>query len=500
MLNRGAGLLLNVSSLPNYFGIGGFGEEINTLCEYLKKGGFTYWQILPLVSIGLGNSPYMSESSFSINPLYVDPISLLNEGLVSQADVDSAKFNCETYVVDYDVVKEKKHLLLVSAYNNFKNNIDKLKPFIRKNAWVKEYAEFMMLKELNNFKPWYEWDNSIKYYDKNTVKKIVLDNIDIYNFYIFEQYILDSQWKNVKKICKDNKIQIIGDMPIYVSLDSVDVWANRDEFLLDKNGKPKKVAGVPPDYFSEDGQLWGNPLYNYSFMRKNNFTWWMNRFDRMLSLYDILRIDHFRAFSQYWAVDAKETTAKNGKWCKGVGKELFNEVYKKYSNDRFIAEDLGIIDDKVRKLIKDVNLPGMRVFQFGFDSDTSIHLPANYTENVVAYTATHDNNTTLGWLYELDDNTRRKVLNLIDCDYSVWGRGSYDNESVKKCIKYVFNSKAIIAVAPFQDLCGFGSDCRMNTPGVAENNWKYRTTSDQMRDCLWSTYYEINKETKRIND
>ena len=224
----------------------------------------------------------------------------------------------------------------------------------------------------------------------------------------------------------------------------------------------------------------------------------MSRVDQMMNVYDILRIDHFRAFSQYWAVDANAKTAKEGKWCKGAGMDLFNLIYTKYSKDRFIAEDLGIIDNKVRKLLKETGLPCMRVFQFGFDSDESIHLPKNYTENTVGYTATHDNNTTLGWLYELDDNTRRKVLHLIDCDYSVWGIGSYENVSVKKCIKNVLDSKCFLAIIPFQDLCGFGSDCRMNTPGVAEDNWKYRIIKEQMDLCPMDEYYKMLKETNRL--
>ena len=496
MLKRAAGVLLNISSLPSQFGIGGFGKEIELMCEFLKRGGFTYWQILPITTIGMGNSPYSSESAFAINSLYIDPYKLLEDGLVTKHDVDNAKYKGEPWQVDYDNVKKLKGNLLKIAFNNAKDiNLDK---FIKKSPWVKAYAEFKTLKELNNEKAWYEWDIKLKDREEDCISRIIKNNKNTYMYYVFEQYICQKQWNEARVLCKKYGIKIIGDMPMYVSLDSSDVWGDRKQFLLNKKGSPKKVAGVPPDYFSEDGQLWGNPLYDYNYMREDGFKWWMSRVDQMMNVYDILRIDHFRAFSQYWAVDANAKTAKEGKWCKGAGMDLFNLIYTKYSKDRFIAEDLGIIDNKVRKLLKETGLPCMRVFQFGFDSDESIHLPKNYTENTVGYTATHDNNTTLGWLYELDDNTRRKVLHLIDCDYSVWGIGSYENVSVKKCIKNVLDSKCFLAIIPFQDLCGFGSDCRMNTPGVAEDNWKYRIIKEQMDLCPMDEYYKMLKETNRL--
>lgn len=499
MLKRASGVLINVSSLPSEYGIGGFGKEIESLCKFLKSGGFSYWQVLPLTTIGLGNSPYSGNSAFAINYLYVDPDSLYEAGFVDKEDVNNAKSKASPYLVNYDEVYAKKSALLHKAFNNKKDLLaNELNNFYINNPWVKSYAMYMTLKEKFNNVSWINWPNKYKYIENIDEEKMIKENQLTFDYYVFEQYVLDFQWKNIKEKCNNLGIKIIGDMPMYVSLDSVDVWANRLDFQLYKNGQPKKVAGVPPDYFSEDGQLWGNPLYDYKQMQKDNYSWWIKRIDQAMHLYDICRIDHFRAFSEYWAIPANSTTAKNGKWVKGVGMDLFNEIFKKYDKDKFIAEDLGIIDNKVRNLINKTKLPGMRVMQFAFGEENSIHLPCNYPKNVIGYTATHDNNTTLGWLYELDEATRDKVLKYLNCDKSVWGRGAYDNVSIKLMIKKLMESECMLAIVPVQDLYGFGADCRMNTPGVAEGNWRYRTIQEQLDNCRINYFYELNKATGRI--
>ena len=499
MLKRASGVLLNISSLPSEFGIGGFGEEISRGCQFLLECGFKYWQVLPLTTIGMGNSPYSGNSAFALNSLYVDPDRLLNDGFVTEEERNEAVYDGTPYVVDYDAVRFLKTRLLHRAYDRKKDEINKdLVKYAKDNTWVNDYALYKTLKDKFENKSWLDWPKAYKFRENINEKEFIKENKEEYFYYVFEQYVLSFQWNESRKTCKKNDIKIIGDMPMYVSLDSADVWANRGNYQLKVDGTPKKVAGVPPDYFSEDGQLWGNPLYDYAAMAANGYRWWMERIDRMMEIYDVLRIDHFRAFSDYWAVPASAKTAKEGKWCKGVGIELFDLIFKKYPKDRFIAEDLGIIDNRVVKLLKKTGLPGMRVMHFGFDGSNNIHLPTNYPKNCIGYTATHDNNTSLGWLFELDEHTRDMVLKYIGCDKSVWGTGAYDSISVKLMIKKVMESDCVIGIVPLQDLFGFGSDCRMNTPGVATGNWEYRATQDQFDSCRKNFFLELNKATGRF--
>ena len=299
-MKRSSGVLINVSSLPSEFGIGGFGKEIEKICQFLNKGGFSYWQVLPLTTIGLGNSPYSGSSAFAVNYLYVDPNSLFEEGYIDINDLNEAKSDKSPYLVNYEDVYAKKSKVLRKAYNTSKDKlIDSLEKFAKKNTWVVDYSIFMTLKKKYNNSSWLLWDKQDKYYENIDIKRFIKTNNEEYYFYVFEQYVLKKQWQKAQQICKNYGIKIIGDMPMYVSLDSVDVWANRANYQLYKNGKPKKVAGVPPDYFSQEGQLWGNPLYDYTKMKQDKFSWWIKRIDRAMQLYDVCRIDHFRAFSDY---------------------------------------------------------------------------------------------------------------------------------------------------------------------------------------------------------
>lgn len=498
MIKRASGVLINVSSLNSEYGIGGFGKEIENLTEFLLNGGFKYWQVLPLTTIGMGNSPYSGVSAFALNSLYVDGEELLEKGYVTLEELNESKHD-NKYVVDYKNVIFKKNRLLKQAYAKAKTILEKeLKKFAKENSWANDYALFMSLKNKFNNAAWSCWPKEYKFKENIILDEYLKDNFDLYNYYVFEQYVLGYQWEKARKICNDKGIKIIGDMPMYVCYDSADCWANREYFQLDKKGRMKKVAGVPPDYFSEDGQLWGNPLYEYKTMKLDGYKWWQERIDRMMQIYDVLRIDHFRAFSNYWSVDANATTAKNGVWKKGVGYELFEVFFKKYSKDRFIAEDLGIIDDKVVKLLKKTGLMGMRVMHFGFSDENNIHHPMNYTKNCVGYTATHDNNTSLGWLFEMDEKQRDVVLDYIKCPREVWGRGAFDNVSIKLMIQKLMQSDATLTIVPIQDIFGFGSDCRMNTPGVAEGNWEYRVTKDQLDSCHLNYFMQLNKGSGRF--
>lgn len=491
MLNRSAGVLLNISSLPSAYGIGGFGEECQKFCSFLIKGGYHYWQILPLNSIGLGNSPYSGVSAFAGNYLYIDPQMLFAENLISYEEEVVCRGG-NMYVTDYEFARKSKSFALHCAFARFfpryKNELDAFS----KKHWVKDYALFMSLKDTHGGSPWWNWEDIYKYYKKFDKDAFINSNQDLYYYYVFEQYIFDKQWTKVKAEINSRHIKIIGDMPMYVSLDSADVWANTSNFMLDENLMPTEVAGVPPDYFSSNGQLWGNPLYDYKTMEKDNYKWWLDRFERMLSLYDVLRIDHFRAFSEYWAVNSKETTAKNGKWKKGVGMKLFDKIKEKFGDLPLIAEDLGIIDDNVRDLLRKTQLPGMRVMQFGFEDGDSIHLPHNFPQDCVGYTATHDNDTTLGWLYKLSPNILDYVLRYIECDPLKWREGGYNCESTKRFIHKLTASSCLLAIVPFQDLCGYGTDCRMNIPGVADGNWTFRATDEAMDSVDCGYFHYIN--------
>lgn len=478
MEKRGAGVLLNVSSMPSEYGIGGFSRDIDYFLSVMRDMGFSYWQVLPLTTIGEGNSPYSGVSVYALNYLYIDPNDLLDRGLVSAEDIERIKYKGEPYLADYDNAKIIKKDILWTAYSNIDKKIkEELDIFFLDNLnWLQDYCIFMRLKEIYDNKPWCEWEDDFKRYSNINKDKFLKENYSLCYYYVFEQYILFKQWKRIRNVAHSIDMCIIGDLPIYVSLDSVDVWANTHYFQLDKELKPIKVAGVPPDYFAAEGQLWGNPLYDFKIMKKDGYKWWIDRFSRIFSLFDGVRIDHFRGFGQYWAVDRDAENAIKGEWEDGPGMELFKLIKEKFSNNLIIAEDLGMIDDKTREFLKKTGFPGMRVMQFAFTDQESTHLPHNYPINCVAYTATHDNDTTLGWLYNQKEHIREYALSYCGYDGFGWGAGGGDCKSTKAFIKTLMASSAILIVLPLQDMCGYGSDTRMNVPGVAENNWLYRAT------------------------
>ncbi len=475
---RGSGVLLNISSLPSDFGIGGFGEEIVKFAEFLKSGDCKWWQVLPMTTIGLGDSPYSGVSAFAGNYLYIDPIMLRDNGYLTYEECESLKYYGSPYVVDYAFCYNQKRKAVQMAYNHIvEKNTDVLYTYSNEERdWLMDYAIFMALKDLHNGQPWYLWEDKFKTRDRSAIGEFMREHSKEVGYYICEQFLFEEQWKTRKKQINDMKIGIIGDMPIYVSYDSVDVWANPKCFDLDENFKPNKVAGVPPDYFCSEGQLWGNPLYNYDEMRKDGFNWFCSRIERMFKLYDKLRIDHFRAFDRYWAVDYGAENAINGEWCKGIGRELFAIVRHKFPKADIIAEDLGIIDDGVTELRERTGFPGMRVLQFAFDSEVSPHMPHNYERNCIAYTGTHDNTTIYGWLASLGADARAKLYDYIGehCELE----GGENSRLVWACIRTMLLSVADIVIIPFQDLAGWGEDTRMNIPGKPEYNWRPRVTYD----------------------
>ena len=461
---RGSGVLLNISSLPSEFGIGGFGEEIVKFAEFLKRGDCKWWQVLPMTTIGLGESPYSGVSAFAGNYLYIDPFLLRDKGFITYEE-------CE-------FCYNQKRRAVQMAYNHImETDTDVLYTYANEQRdWLIDYAIFMALKDLHGGKPWFEWEDKFKYHDHSAIGEFMNEYSRELGYYICEQYLFEQQWQMRKEQINQMNIGIIGDMPIYVSYDSVDVWANPQYFDLDENYKPKKVAGVPPDYFCAEGQLWGNPLYNYDEMRKDNFRWFCNRIERMFKLYDKLRIDHFRAFDRYWAVEYGAKNAIEGEWCKGIGRELFAIVRHKFPKADIIAEDLGVIDDGVIDLRERTGFPGMRVLQFAFDSEVSPHMPHNYERNCIAYTGTHDNTTIYGWLASLGADARAKLYDYIGEHSDL--EGGENSRLVWACIRTMLLSVADIVIIPFQDLAGWGEDTRMNIPGKATGNWRPRVTYD----------------------
>ena len=496
MIERSSGVLLNISSLPGEFGIGGFSGDCVEFAMRIADMGFSWWQILPLTTIGAGNSPYSGASAFAINYLYVDPYGLCEKGLIGYDELGRFRYDGSPYQVDYDHVLTSKRELLRLAYGRIGDDIRAaMEAFLSDNReWLLDYAVYMSICDRHNGASWTHWEDCYKYYDAKVVSEYYRDNKEAVDFYVFEQYILQTQWNDIRRRVQEVGIRFIGDIPMYVGYESVDVWSNPSQFLLDERLKPTKVAGVPPDAFAAHGQLWGNPIYDVGHMAEDGYKWWMNRLKRCFAMYDCLRIDHFRGLYSYWACEPDAETAENGQWYDGLGDRFVECIKATFGSDvNIIAEDLGQIDDEVRAFLHRSGFPGMKVLQFGFPEYDSLHQPHNYQENSVAYTGTHDNDTTLAWLYSLNDRERNMALNYCGYYGYEWGRGGRDCQSVHACIRAVLSSVARLAVIPIQDLCGFGGDTRMNVPGVPDGNWRFRMTYDAFYDADRDYYLSMNE-------
>ena len=474
-MSRSSGVLMHVSSLYGDYSVGSFGKEAKEFVDFLHEGGFSYWQVLPFCMTDEYNSPYKSFSSFGGNPLFIDLPTLNKKGLVTDEELKTARQD-SPYLCEYKRLSEERLPLLRKAAKRADGDYrKKVLEFISDNAPLAEAAEFLALRAANGERLWSEW----------TVDTPDRDELFFWQFVQYEFFI---QWSEIKAYANERGIKIIGDIPIYVALDSADVWANPQQFKLDKNRRPSCVAGVPPDYFSEDGQLWGNPLYDWSAMKKDGYSWWGRRIEYMLRLFDGVRIDHFRGFESYWSVPATAKTAKEGKWVKGPGRAIVDKI-KEIAGDRLIiAEDLGDITPAVYSLLKYSKFPGMRVFQFAFLGDPETpHLPHNYVKNCIAYSGTHDNNTLLGYVWELDPETRKRVFDYCNCDRDDW------NKSCEGIIKTMLASHSDTVIFPIQDIFVYGADTRMNTPGTADSNWAYRITKDQLRAVDLKKFSSLNR-------
>lgn len=491
---RAAGVLMHITSLPSPYGVGVFGEETKRFIEFLSDMKFTYWQVLPFVPTDEMNSPYCSPSSFAGNELFIDPRWLVSHGLCSAHDADENIYGGTPFTADFAFAAEKREKLLKIAFSNCPDTMkNEVREFAEHHPHIAQYAYYTALKKKYSGAPWYEWDKKhadFASFDASDKSEVAAD----YDFICFKQYIFFRQWEEIRRFAAEKKVKIIGDMPIYVALDSADVWADRENFEISPDTfAPSSVAGVPPDYFSEDGQLWGNPLYNWEKMEKDGYKWWLERLGSAFDMFDVVRIDHFRAFASYWAVPADSDTAKNGEWRKGPGMKFFNRLFEKFPEAPVIAEDLGVFGEDVTELLRDTDFPGMKVIQFAFTPGAdSLHLPHHYTQNCVCYCGTHDNNTLFGWLFEAPEAERKYILRYVGFSGDNWGEGGYRAPACRSIIETVWRSSADTAVIAFQDMCGFGNDARMNKPGVPELNWRFRTTAETIAAVDKAYFKEIN--------
>lgn len=471
-MERASGVLMHISSLYGDYSCGSLGKSAFEFVDFLKSCGFSYWQVLPTGLCDECNSPYKSPSAFAGTPFFIDLEILEKKGLLTEAELENARQQ-SPYVCEFDRLKSERLPLLFKAAERAKNK-DEINEFIDENKELSDFCEFAALKQANAGRFWKEW----------TVKTPKAEDVFAWRFI---QYEFFTQWQKLKDYAGKNGIKLIGDMPLYVDLDSSDVYFNRELFMLDKNGDPTDVAGVPPDYFSADGQLWGNPLYDYGKMEQDGFSWWKRRIAHNLKMFDGLRIDHFRGIESFFAVKNGETTAKNGRWIKGPGEKLVDAIKQTAGDKLIIAEDLGDITKEVEALLKYSGLPGMRVFQFSFLGGDNPHLPHNYIKNCIAYSGTHDNNTLLGYLWELDEQTRQRMLCYCGFKGDDWGSGCDD------IIRTLFASSAGLVILPIQDVLGYGSDTRMNRPGTAKGNWIYRVTKEQLCGIDKDKYLKLNR-------
>ncbi len=475
--DRNSGILLHITSLPGPEGIGTLGEEAFRFIDFLEKTNQKMWQILPLGPVGYGNSPYQCYSAFAGNPLLIDLEFVAKEGLLSMEDLtDRPSFHL--YRIEYDKVEKWKYPLLKKAFGNFKKT-DRLRNeynrFLGEHLWwLKDYALFMAVKKHFNNVIWNEWDNEIKFREKSALEKYSSLLEEEIQFRKFMQFLFFRQWFRLREYAHSKKIQILGDVPLYVSGDSVDVWANTEIFRLDDQLNQLEMGGVPPDYFSETGQLWGNPVFNWDKLKEREFDWWLARLHFNLNMFDKVRIDHFRGLESYWTVPAGEKTAIKGEWVPANGFELLQMFKKQVGVLSLVAEDLGVITEEVEQLRDDFNLPGMKVLQFAFGSDETNHdLPHNYLPNFIAYTGTHDNNTTLGWLRSLEPEEKKMVRRYL---------GTTGKKAVKNAVELIWSSCACTAVIPMQDLLELDESARLNTPGTASGNWEWRFKWWQLRN------------------
>lgn len=488
---RSSGVLMHISSLPSPGGIGCLGREAFDFADFLQASGFRIWQVLPVGPTGYGESPYQSGSVYAGNPLLISCRSLREEGLVTFDDKEEfIPVNPEK--VDYDAVRKNKTMLLRRCFEQSAGKLKKqIDQFISDHPWVTDFALFTAVKEYFGGIMFSSWpDRDIIRRSPESVKKYTELLKDEISFHIFCQYLFRRQWFELKEYCGKKGILIFGDMPIYVAEDSADTWTHPEIFQLDRNRIPKRVAGVPPDYFSEKGQLWGNPLYRWTFLRFHRFSWWVDRMKAMAEMYDMIRIDHFVGFANYYSVRHGAPDARHGRWIIGPGKNLFKVLNQEVPGIRIIAEDLGCVNDRVRSLLSWCGYPGMKVMTFGFDGDESNpHFPGNYGMNTVAYTGTHDNDTVLGWAESASPEALKFAMKYLGF--------SAKEEAPDAFIHELFRGPCDTVIVPMQDMLHLGTEARMNYPGSTGGNWLWRMKPDSLSVDLSMKYCSLISETNR---
>ena len=494
-MKRASGILLPISSLPSPYGIGTFSKEAYKFVDFLVEAGQTYWQILPLGPTSYGDSPYQSFSTFAGNPYFIDLDELVREKVLTKAECKAADCTHHPNYVEYGELYEKRFDLLKKAYQRSHISEDPdFQKFVEANReWLKDYALFMTVKKCFKGASWLEWADDIRLRWGYSVDYYYHEYAEEIQFYEYLQYKFSQQWKKLKTYANEKGIQIIGDIPIYVAMDSADAWAHPDLFQMNEDRKPKGVAGCPPDAFSDDGQLWGNPLYRWEYHRHQNYDWWVSRMKHCYELYDVVRIDHFRGFDEYYSIPYGDKTAVNGHWEKGPGMELFHTLERRLGHKEVIAEDLGMMTDTVRQLVKESGYPNMKVLGFAFDpTGESEYLPHNYDKNCVCYTGTHDNET----LMQMYDGMDKKTL-AFATDYL------NNAHSTREEIKWDFIRLAMLSVAdtcivPIQDYLGLGEEARMNFPSTTGNNWKWRVGKEELTKQLAKKILHLTKLSCRL--
>lgn len=498
-MNRSAGILLSVTSLPGRYGIGCFSKSAYDFVDWLREAGQTCWQILPLGPTSYGDSPYQSFSTFAGNPYFISLEELTEEGVLTKKECQSADFGKRADDIDYEKIYKNRYPLLHKAYERSRISEDPdYVCFAEENRWwLADYALFMAVKERFGGAPWTEWAEDIRLrrdYAMDYYRRELYFDIE---FQQYLQYKFFSQWKKLKAYANEKGIQIIGDIPIYVAMDSADAWAHPELFQLDERNMPVAVAGCPPDGFSATGQLWGNPLYRWEYHKSTGYDWWMSRMWFCFQMYDVVRIDHFRGFDEYYSIPYGEETAVNGHWEKGPGIDLFRCMEQRLGKHQVIAEDLGYVTDSVRKMVQESGFPGMKVLEFAFDSrdsgSASDYLPHNYAENSAAYTGTHDNETIAGWFRSITDEERQMARDYL-CDQHTPAEELY-----KSFIALVMRSRSDLCIIPMQDYLGLDNQSRMNQPSTLGKNWKWRLVKGELSDELKEEILAITRRYGRMN-
>lgn len=492
---RKQGVLMPVTSIPSRYGIGTFGIESYRFVDFLEKAGQKLWQILPLGPTGYGDSPYQSFSTFAGNPYLIDLEFLIEDGYLTREECDSYDFGDDPHYVDYEKIYFSRFQVLRTAFERAKKSgllkSEEYRQFTERNAyWLEDYALYMAVKNRFGGVCFLEWDEDIRLRKKPALRKYRKELAGEIRFYEFQQYLFEHQWKALKAYANEKGIEIIGDIPIYVAFDSADTWANPKLFQLDENGLPIGVAGCPPDCFAETGQLWGNPLYDWNYHRETGYEWWMQRFERCYELYDVVRVDHFRGFDEYWFVPYGDETAQFGHWEPGPGYDLFRTMKRKLGHRKVIAEDLGFMTNSVRRLVKRTGFPSMKVLLFGFNAwEDSEYLPHNYDKNCVVYTGTHDNETAAGFVENMKRKDAKFAKKYLHCK---------GKQLCREMIRAAVSSVADTAIIPIQDWLELDNSARINLPSTIGNNWKWRMDADALDDKLAKEMYRMARVYGRI--